>query len=151
VSRILLFVLAAGCLGCGGGNPPLTGASVQGVVRYKGKPVTGGTIFLFAKEEDSRNPVAEGQIDGNGTYQVKNAPLGPVKVVVDTSTARFDPRAMIEMAKAKGARIDDSKLNSPQGPSLKYVEIDPKYGDPNKTTVEITVAQGENTQDIDLP
>lgn len=150
MSRFLLVGLAIGLLGCSGENPQLPSASLKGVVRYKGKLVTGGTIRLFGKDPGGHS-FAEGRISGDGVYSVANAPLGSVKVVVDTTAARFDPRPMMAMAKEKGASIDESKLNLPQGPPMKYVEIDPKYSDPRKTPVEITVAKGENEQDIDLP
>lgn len=148
--RLVTLGLLIGLLGCSGGHPARTPASVKGVVRYQGKPVTGGMIRLFGKE-NSGSSFAEGPINGDGTFRVVNAPLGPVKVVVDTSAARFDPRPMIEKAKAQGAPIDEAKMNSPQGPPMKYMEIDGKYSDPRKTTIEITIVEGENLRDIDLP
>jgi hypothetical protein len=150
MSRVLIVALLIGLLGCGSGNPQRAGASVKGLVRYKGKPVTGGTIRLFGKENSGRS-FAEGPINGDGTFRVANAPLGSVKVVVDTSAARFDVRPMIEKARAQGAPIDESKLNLPQGPPIKYMEIEGQYSDPRKTTVEITIVEGENQRDIDLP
>lgn len=150
MSRLLAFGLVVGLLGCGGGKPQRTPASVKGVVRYKGKPITGGTIRLVSKENGG-SAFAMGPINGDGTFRVSNAPLGSVKVVVDTSTARFDVRPMIEKAKAQGAPIEESKMNLPQGPPIKYMEIDGKYSDPRKTTVEITIVEGENQRDIDLP
>jgi hypothetical protein len=149
VSRIVMLGLLVGLMGCSGGNPR-TDASLKGMVRYKNKPVTGGTIRLFG-QASSGSTFAEGPINGDGTFRVQNAPLGPVKVVVDTSAARFDPRPMIEKAKTQGAPIDEANMNLPQGPPTKYLEIDAKYSDPRKTPVEITIVEGENQRDIDLP
>lgn len=149
VSRLLAIALVFSLVGCGSVKPQRPSVSLKGVVRYKDQPVTGGTIRLFGNAKNGRS-FAEGPINGDGTYSVRNAPLGSVKVVVDTSATRFDTRAMIEKAKEQGAPLDESKMNLPQGSPLKFVEIDAKYNDPRKTPVEITIVEGENQRDIDL-
>ncbi len=143
-------VLAAAALaaaGCTAGNPQLTGAAVSGVVRAKGRPVTGGSLRLIDPADPNKS--TSGQILGDGTYKVLNAPVGEVVVVVETASAKADPRAFIALAKAKGGKVDESIL--PPGPPLKYVPIDPKYSDPAKSPLRITVEKGEHTKDIELP
>jgi hypothetical protein len=142
-----LLVLLLGAFGCGSGNKSqLTGASVSGLVRYQGKPVTGGIIQFWSDNKDG-NQTAQGGIEGDGTYKVLNAPLGDCKVVVKTESVKNDRRAMArKFAAEQGVPV------SPQsGPPKVYMEIAPKYTDLKKTDVQITVQKGSQTQDIDLP
>jgi hypothetical protein len=140
-----LLVLLLGAFGCGSNDKTqLTGASVSGVVRYQGKPVTGGIIQLWDK---GGNESAEGGINGDGTYQVLNAPLGVCKVVVDTEAVKHDRRAMLKRFADKGAPA----LPEETGPPKVYMAIPPKYTDLKKTDLEITIQKGSQTQDIGLP
>lgn len=140
-------VWAAGVLlaaGCGRDNPHLTGADVSGVVRHKGTPLTGGTIRLVAAGDPNKS--ASGPIRGDGTYEVKNAPVGEVIAVVETDSARFDTATMLAMSKAKGANVPAA----PEGPPVKYMAIDRKYADPARSPLRGTVQKGTNKKDWDL-
>jgi hypothetical protein len=143
-----LLVLLFGAFGCGGSNKSqVTGASVSGVVRYQGKPVTGGIIQLWSENKDG-NESAQGGINGDGTYQVLNAPLGVCKVVVKTESVKNDRRALMKrFATKEGAPPPPEET----GPPRVYMLINPKYNDPKKTDVQITIQKGSQTQDIDLP
>lgn len=143
-----LLVLLMDVCGCSGGNnkSQVTGASVSGVVRYKGKPITGGVIQLWSDNVDAVQS-AQGGIAGDGTYKVLNAPLGVCKVVVNTEAVKHDPRALLKRFAAKGAPPPPEE----KGPPKVYMSIDPKYTDVKKTDVQITIQKGSQTQDIDLP
>src|SRR4051794_35426639 len=100
---ICFLVLLPGVCGCGNsGNSQLTGASVSGAVRSQGKPVTGGIIQFWSDTMDG-NQSAQGSIDGDGSYEVENAPLGVCKVVVKTEPVKHDRRALLKRTEGKGA------------------------------------------------
>jgi hypothetical protein len=140
-----LLVLLLGAYGCGSSDKTqLTGASASGVVRYQGKPVTGGIIQLWDKDG---NESAEGGINGDGTYKVLNAPLGVCRVVVNTEAVKHDRRALLKRYADKGAPA----LPEESGPPKVYMAVNPKYTDVKKTDVQITIQRGSQTQDIDLP
>jgi hypothetical protein len=142
---LLLLLAVSGC--SSNKKSQLTGASVSGVVRYKGKPVTGGVVQLWCQNHDNDAvQTAQGTIQGDGTYQVLNAPLGVCKVVVNTKAVKHDIGAMMKKFAEKGAPTPEET-----GPPKVYMEIDPKYTNREKTDVQITIQNGHQTQDIDLP
>ena len=130
-------------LGCGDSHR--SGASVKGVVKHKGQVVRGGVLRLISVSDERFS--ASGLIRGDGAYEVRNAPLGEVKVVVDTESARFGPHRMIKDA-PPGA-IDESKL--PPGPPVDYTPIDQRYADPDQSDLRMTIHQGAQQHDIDVP
>jgi hypothetical protein len=146
MSRRLVALIVLAAAGCSA-NPHLTGARVSGVVRYKSAPVTGGSIRLVAVGDPSRS--ASGAIRGDGTYAVLNAPVGQVVAVVETESARFDPAAMLALARAKGAAV-----NPPPeaiGPPLRYVPINKSYTRAETSPVRLVVEKGANVVDVELP
>lgn len=138
-----LLASATGALaGCSGdGKTPLTGARVTGTIKYQGKVVTGGQVRLISL--DDRNKSMAARIDGNGRYDLPNAPTGPVKVVVDTNPAKSDPSAL---AAKSGGAIDPSAYGTP----VKFMPIDTKYAGFESTDYLATVEKGDQTIDIDL-
>jgi hypothetical protein len=144
-----VFVALLGVFGCSKkGNPQITGASVFGVVRYKGASITGGAIRFWSQSKEGGNISAAGVINGDGTYEVLNAPLGRCKVVVSTEAVKHDRRALMgKFAAKEGA----PPLPEPTAPPKKYMPIDNKYTELKTTPLEITVESGRQTRDIDLP
>jgi hypothetical protein len=141
IAAVLNVIALAGCNSSTGKQ--LTGATVFGTVHYKGVAVTGGSVTLVDVNDPNKSMV--GQIDGNGEYRVVNAPLGEVKVVVETESAKND---MAELFK----KAPEGKVKSiSEVPRLKYMKIDEKYGDPEKTDLKFTIAPGEQEHDINLP
>lgn len=141
-----LAALALAIAGCGAQKSQITGADVSGVVRYKGQPVTGGSLRLLDPADPNKS--MSGEIKGDGSYKVVNAPLGEMVVVIETESARADPRGFIALAKAKGGKVDDSLM--PQGPPLKYVAIPKKYGDPAASPLRLKIDKGSQVQDLTL-
>jgi hypothetical protein len=140
------LVLLFGGFGCDSNNKSqLTGASVSGVVRYQGKPVTGGVIQFWSDSKDG-NQSAQGSINGDGAYQVLNAPLGICKVVVKTEPVKHDRRALLKRVEDKGAPVPPEA-----GVPKVFMPIADKYTDVTKTDVQITIQKGSQTRDIDLP
>ena len=140
------LVLLPCALGCGNNNDSqLTGASVSGAVRYQGKPVTGGIIQFWSDTKDG-NQSAQGSIEGDGSYEVQNAPLGVCKVVVKTEPVKHDRRALMKRSEGKGAPVPPE-----EGPPKVYMPIASKYTDVRKTDLQITVQKGIQTHDFELP
>ena len=127
--------------GCGD-NPQITGASVEGVVKYRGSVLTGGTIRLVSVSDDNKSTT--GLINPDGSYVVENAPLGEVKVVVDTELAKID---MVALHKLGGSDVDPTKL----GPPMKYMKIDEQLSNPDKTPLRLTLRKGHQELDVNIP
>jgi hypothetical protein len=92
--------------------------------------------------------VASGPVKGDGTFRVLNAPVGEVVALVETESARFDPAAMAELARSKGAAVDKPAASA--GPPLKFVPINKKYNDPARSPLKFAVTKGANSKDLDL-
>jgi hypothetical protein len=140
-----LIVLLAGTPGCDG-NPQLTHASVSGVVHYQGQPVTGGVLILWSENKEG-NQSAQGKIDGNGAYEVLNAPLGKCKVVVNTAAVKHDLSVLVQKTPDAAQGKPPEKTGAP----LKYMPLDTKYMDRKTTPIEIVIEKGRQIRDIELP
>src|SRR5262245_64727640 len=71
----LLLALLGSAPGCGSGN---RNAKIGGSVSVNDKPVTSGTVTFL--HEDGRS--AHALISPAGTYEMRDAPVGKVKIVV---------------------------------------------------------------------
>ena len=140
----LIVLAAAAAAGCGPEGTALTGAEVSGVVKLKGHPLTGGSVRLVDPADPNKS--MGGNILGDGTYTVPNAPTGELVVVVETESAKNDPRKWVAMANAQGG----AKVDAPPGPPLKYVPIDKKYTDAATSPLRMTVTRGKNVKDVEL-
>ncbi len=131
-----LVCLAAGCSG------PTTGV-LRGQVTYDGQPLSTGTITVAC--EDGR--VASGNIRKDGTYNIPNAPAGPVHL----SVAVPPPAPVFAAIGKEGAKIPDAKeLKEMQQAQAKYVPLPPRYQDAKTSGLNTTVEPGEQTYDIAL-
>lgn len=104
---------------------PETGATLEGTLTYGSEKVSAAVIVVAGKD----GPGVQGTIGENGRYVVQNAPLGEVRIGVNTVAA-----------KATAART-----------GRKVVEIPSKYMDPSKSGITTTVNSGSNTFDIVIP
>lgn len=124
------LVLAAGSFlvaGCGS-----TG-SVSGRVTNKGKSLPSGTVTLLTSE----NKIFTSQIASDGTYAVRQLPVGPVKIAVQTP-----PHIIVN---------DPQMPSQPDVPAPPPVPIPPKYRDPNASGLTLNVTGGSQTHDIEVP
>jgi hypothetical protein len=117
---------------------------VSGVVRLRGQPVGGGSIRLIDPADPNKS--MGGDILGDGTYTVPNAPVGEVVVVVETESAKNDPRKWVAVANAGSG----PKVEMPPGPPLKFVPIDKRYTDAATSPLRMTVSRGKNVTDVEL-
>ena len=74
MTRPILAALSTACFasaisGCGSGK-----ASVFGVVKYRGKPLTTGMVFMTGPDHVQ----VQGAINADGTYRIDNVAPGSV-------------------------------------------------------------------------
>lgn len=130
---MLLLSLATGCGGQANGT-------ISGTVTYQGKALPGGTV-TFVPEAGA--PV-HAEIQSDGSYRMSNAPLGPVKIGVQTKSAQKAPssssmpRNPKDFEKFKSAMMNTESL------------IPAKYTDPNNSGLTYTVTKGKQQHDIEL-
>src|SRR5262245_56573634 len=126
------FLAAAGSVlvlvlcGCGGGP-----ATVTGVVKYKGQPLTKGQISFIAADGKS----ASGVIGADGTYSAANVPAGAVTATVQSY--RVEGEAKLGFAIQKTPPKMDSAIPK-------------KYNDPSTSGLKYTIDSRSKTIDIDL-
>ena len=99
---------------------------IEGKVNFKGQPLPGGTVSFHP--EKGKPFVA--QLQEDGTYSVKDVPVGAMKVAVETESVK--------------------KGDKPPKDGKKYVPIPRKYADPNTSGLTYKVVEGNQTLDIEL-
>lgn len=140
-------------LGCGSSKG--TVSRLTGSVKYKGKPVTAGTITFYPKGEKGDTagnyPVP---IDPDGTYSASQLPAGELAVAIETESANPKNRPS---AKQYGGAKSKMKMSPPpegvnvaKGPQGAYVPIPKKYADPKESGLTVKLTSGKNTKDFDL-
>jgi hypothetical protein len=132
--------------GCTGSKRLQEHTDLKGTVKYKGQPVTGGSISFFGKEGEAgiTAPILQ-----DGTYSIK-APVGECKVSVDNSMLKPGGQGM-ERRKEQGMGAGP---RPGQGEQVKitgtYMEIPAKYKDPKTSGLTYTVKKSESTKDFEL-
>lgn len=134
-------------MGCG--EPPA--GQVSGEVKYKGTAIQAGSITFM----DEKGKVGYGQIT-DGKYQIDKAPLGEVKIGVQSSSGGGGGAAASAMAKSKGMPKDlpagvDPNVFKKAFEKGTGVTIPAKYSDPQTSGLTYTVKQGQQTHNIDIP
>jgi hypothetical protein len=150
LAGITLVLLLAGC----GSREPPTGV-VSGTVSFKGKPLPEGVV-TFINEEEGR--IANGAIK-DGQYEVPNAPVGPcgIEVTVNTgqtpasfnAASRGRREMAMKRARENGQDVSDSAPTAPQE-KRNVVSIPGRYGRAKTSGLKLTVAEGQQTYDIEL-
>jgi hypothetical protein len=138
-------------LGCGEKKGAV--ARLSGTVKYKGTPVTAGTITFTAKGEGG-NPggTYPVPITPDGTYSASQLPAGELAVAIETESA--NPKSRKSAADYGGGKDMMKRSPMPEGvgggPKGTYVKIPDKYKDPKTSGLTVTVTNGKNTKDFDL-
>lgn len=148
---LVILGLVAFSIGCGSRSKAK--ATVKGKVAFGKQHLTAGTVQFYGPD----NTFASATIDKNGNYQLNDAPVGPVKIVV--SVPSLPPgglRTMMPGAKT----VKDKGSVDPEDPGRKIsimgdmpdkvVNIPPKYGNVETSGLTFTVEKGEQTHDITL-
>jgi hypothetical protein len=125
----VLGLLTVAALGCGG--PNVAGkATVEGKVTVGGKAPAGGTTISFVGSDGTERA---GNVDADGSFVVRDVPLGDVNVLV----------------KGTGAPVVVVGGNDLPGmPKSGGVAVPRKYEKAGE--LKMTVNKGKNTKDFDL-
>ena len=118
---------------------PETGAKLEGTVTYNGQKLEFALIQVL-----SETGSATGMIGDDGKYVVENAPLGEVKIGVNTSAARGQFQSKIMSQNASAA--DPNKSNRIAQP--KFMDVPEKYFNPETSGITTTIERGANGYEI---
>jgi hypothetical protein len=136
--RSLIAASVFAVAGCNGST-----ADVKGKVTFNGKPVVYGTVVLVGADGLARS----GAIQPDGSYRVKDVPVGTARVAV--TSPRPPGSAPAKKAIERGADVTDDKPQPepppPAPPEViqNWISLPEKYGDPSKSEVTVTVKSGE--------
>ncbi len=137
---VMLFFL----VGCGGGKGAPAG-TVSGKITYKGQPVNGAALQLTqtAGQGDTINiPVTQ-----EGTFSVADVPAGDYIVVVVPSSGASPVHIPKNTDPAKLAEAK-AKVEATKTPPT--IPIPEKYKQRLTSGLNITIAAGQQTKDIEL-
>jgi hypothetical protein len=149
VVRIGLFSLALIALaaGCSAGKKPR--AVVKGKVTWGASPLSKGQISFFSASDPAS--VGTGEIV-DGKYEVKDAPIGEVKITVISATTaigakmRLPPRPK-ELGGMPSEMTPDGEDKHSGGGGI---PVPDKYKDYKTTDLTFTVEKGENEYNATL-
>lgn len=143
-----LLGLLAALAGCGGQNKINRGGEVSGKVTINSKPVTAGRVLLVSADGIHS---ASGALRGDGTYTVKEPPLGECKVAVETAQFRGAPRPVAPKAgKSRENSSPGMVLPDSSEVGLAYVPIPGRYEKTDTSGLSYVVPRGNSTHDISL-
>jgi hypothetical protein len=126
----LIAVTAVGCAD----KPRADRATVTGSVTYQNKPIGFGIVVFVSKGNPQNQDNCA--IKPDGTYLLTNAPVGPVKVMVQVNGAQD-----IQAYEARGEKAPADPL--PRALGKKYAFYD-------TTPIELTVEPGEKKIDLEI-
>jgi hypothetical protein len=135
-------LLIVSCSGSRERKLPESGATLEGTVTYNGQALEFAMILVQGPDG-----AATAYIGDDGKYKVENVPLGPVKIGVNTSAARGQFQSKMMSGNKEAADPGKSKrLSAPR-----FVDVPPKFFEPETSGLTRTIEKGVNTYDIVLP
>ena len=120
-----------------------SGATLTGAITFQGNPIEFAQVTVLSADGKSS---MTGKVLDNGKYKVENAPLGEVKIAVNTMAARGDFESKTRSQNAAAMDPNASKKIS----APKFTDVPTKYYDAANSGIKTTVKEGENTFDIKL-
>ncbi len=138
----LCVTLAVGCGGKG---------DISGKVTFKDKTVSSGTVMVVASDSMPYH----GNIQEDGTYEIKGVPTGKAKFGVSSPDPRGDKegpkrgRGAIDLA----AKVTDRPIEKTAPPSAdakNWFPIPDQYGNHETSGISHDVTRGANKVDIPL-
>lgn len=122
---------------------PESGATLEGTITYGSEKVQAALVIVAGA-----NASATGSVDeATGRYKVENAPLGEVRIGVNTDAARGEMQGKMMSGYYKGPEAKAKGVLAPP----KIVNVPPKYATPDTSGLTTTVNGGANTFDIVIP
>jgi len=155
VGGLLLVSLLALAVGCG---PDYRArAVVKGKVTMNNKKTTlpTGTVTFYGPN----NIVSSAAIQPDGSYEMRDAPIGDVKIGVSVPKAppggfgklQNTPALKDKAKEEKPADASEKRIPIMGAAPPSIVRIDDRFADPEKSGLTYTVTKGEQPHDIDLP
>jgi len=137
-----VILCVPGLVGCGGSKK----ASVSGKITYKGEPLGNGTVvFIGEKSAGGSSPIG-----ADGSYKMRDVPVGPMKITVETVPSRPAPKTP-NMPKAPNMPEMPPMPGQENAAPGKYVKIPDRFKDPAKSGLTYDVTPGDQKHDITLP
>jgi hypothetical protein len=139
----LVVVLPATIAGCA------KSGTVAGKASVDGQPVNGGSVsFLGADVELGTRNSSTGNIQADGSYEVRDVPVGPTKVcIIPPITTGVGP-AVRPRDRERGLP-PNGKAAAPT-PTAAPVPIPPKYTKYDTSGLILTVHGGQNPFNIEM-
>jgi hypothetical protein len=122
---------------------PETGATLEGTIKYGDEPVEYALIQVLGPQG-----VGTGIVGEDGRYRVENAPIGEVRIGVNTAAAQGQYQSKMM---ASGVYKGPEAKGKGRVVGLKFIQIPQKYYDPDTSGIKTTVNKGANTFDITIP
>jgi hypothetical protein len=134
------FVLLASLAAAGCGNETST---VSGLIRYKGKPVPGGSVIFYCPDKQ----IVRGIVEPDGRYLMANVPFGKALVTVQTH-----PRI------PNGLKLNNTLPRAVNGPTLPTTDepekrplpIPARYSQPEDSGLSVVIDREQVIFDIEL-
>ncbi|MDY3555728.1 hypothetical protein R5W24_004873 [Gemmata sp. JC717] len=151
IVRLGAGVLLAACgvlmTSCGGyvreERLPETGATLEGTVTYGTEKVPAALVIVAGAGGSATGHVDE----ATGRYKVENAPLGEVKLAVNTAPVRGEMQGKLMSGYYKGPEAKGKGVTAPP----KIVDVPAKFANPATSGLSTTINAGANTYEIKLP
>jgi hypothetical protein len=123
----MILLTAAGVItsGCGGKlqRHDSDRGPARGEVTFDGKPLPGGSVTIVAVDDPTRRITAP--IRSGGKFQVSDAPLGDVRIAVETGSMQL-------------------------GMTPLFVSIPSKYSKPEASGLTATINDSSGTEDLKI-
>jgi len=132
---LLVFFVGFALPGCGGRM-----GTVKGKVLISGRPMPNGTVAFVSADGQS---VDTSEIDAEGNYTMRRAPVGPVKISVIVSPPSNIPSPNMKMGD-KGGRIKSETAGK------KFVPVPERYRSSETTPLTYTVTSGEQSHNVEI-
>jgi hypothetical protein len=144
-----IIIMSIGLLllmGCGKRNQGV----VSGTITYKGQPVNGVLLRLYAIPGPGNDLSIS--VTQEGTFHSTNIPPGEYKIVVeapktDRMPAMPKPKKDVDPAKADEMKQKFQEVYRQQTPTIRYPD---KYKNIVNTDLKCTIIQGDQTLTLEL-
>jgi hypothetical protein len=123
-----------------------TGVIFEGTVYYDGKPLPYAVVRLYPDESPPREGAiaSEGTLQRDGSLRIESAPIGKVKISINTAEIRG--RMMGDfMAASLGGMRDGKKAEAPN-----IIDVPSLYFSPETSGLVETLGKGVNKIKIEL-
>jgi hypothetical protein len=145
---VVLVGLLSWVAGCGPSHKER--ARVKGTVSIGSKKLNSGTVEFRTKDNRS----GSAPIDAEGNYDMPDAPVGEVTILVTVSAPSKMMMSMGAGNRPKPATPTGTGADKMGGPKMidpaKAVRVPEKYGKAETSGLTYTVTKGEQTKDINL-